>query len=196
MAPRAFATGLSTHSGRWDVLAGAILREDSARFTDIYRLLLRAARAEAIDRDRLPDFLDLEHSGEQAAAFTGSSQSAGAALATGGSAGGCLVCGPPGGLGGRLVAGVLADHRENRLGVRVVQSRYGLEDLLRLLEPADPLEFREVEREPLLTEIKLTERAEHIRDQPREVRSLRLEFGGQIVPSGSRPASVASCGLA
>ena len=44
--------------------SGAMLREDSARFTDIYRLLLRAARAEGIDRDRLPDFLDLEDGGE------------------------------------------------------------------------------------------------------------------------------------
>jgi hypothetical protein len=73
---------------------------------------------------------------------------------------------------------VLADHRQNGLGIRVVQSRYSLEHLFRLLEPADPLEFREVEREPLLTEIKLTERAERIGDQPREVRSLRLELGG------------------
>jgi hypothetical protein len=32
-----------------------------------------------------------------------------------------------GGLGGRLVDGVLADHRENGIGVQVVQSRYGLE---------------------------------------------------------------------
>jgi hypothetical protein len=39
--------------------------DDSARFTDIYRLLLRAARAEGIDRDRLPDFLDLEDGGER-----------------------------------------------------------------------------------------------------------------------------------
>ncbi len=102
------------------------------------------------------------------------------ALTAGGSAGGCLVRGPPGGLSGRLVAGVLADHRENGLGVRVIQSRYSLEDLFRLLEPADPLEFREVEREPLLTEIKVTDRAEHIGDQPCDVRSLGLEFGGQI----------------
>ena len=101
-------------------------------------------------------------------------------LATGGSAGGCLVRGPPGGLGGRLVAGVPADHRENGLGVRVVQSRYSLEDLIRLLEPADPLEIREVERVPLLTKIKVTERAERIGDQPCDVRSLGFEFGGQI----------------
>ena len=45
-------------------------------------------------------------------AISASSQSAGAALTAGGSAGGCLVRGPPGGLGGRLVAGVPADHRE------------------------------------------------------------------------------------
>jgi hypothetical protein len=32
-----------------------------------------------------------------------------------------------GGLGGRLVGGVLADHREDGIGVQVVQSRYGLE---------------------------------------------------------------------
>ncbi len=41
-----------------------MLPEDSARFTDIYRLLLRAARAEGIGRDRMPDFLDLEDGGE------------------------------------------------------------------------------------------------------------------------------------
>ena len=41
-----------------------MLREDSAWFTDIYRLLLRAARGEGTDRDRLPDFLDLEDGGE------------------------------------------------------------------------------------------------------------------------------------
>ncbi len=77
-------------------------------------------------------------------------------LTAGGSAGGCLVRGPPGGLGGRLVAGVPADHRENGLSVRVVQPRHGLEGLIRLLEPADPPEFREVEGERLLTEISST----------------------------------------
>ena len=105
-----------------------------------------------------------------ASAISASSQSAGAVLTAGGSAGGCLVRGPPGGLGGRLVAGVPADHRENGLGVRVVQPRHGLEGLIRLLDPADPPEFREVEGEPLLTEIKVTERAERIRDQPCDVR--------------------------
>src|SRR5580693_7737345 len=107
------------------------------------------------------------------AVISASSQSAGAALAAGGSAGGCLVRGPPGGLGGRLVAGVLADHRENGLGVRVIQSRHGLEGLIQLLEPIDPSpEFREVEGERPLTEIKVTERAERISHQPCDVRSL------------------------
>jgi putative restriction endonuclease len=41
-----------------------MLREDRVRFTDIYRPLLHAARAAGIDRDRLPDFLDLEDGGE------------------------------------------------------------------------------------------------------------------------------------
>jgi len=90
------------------------------------------------------------------------------------------VCGAPGGLGGRLVAGVLADHRQNGLGIRVVQSRYSLEDLIRLLEPADPLDAREVEWELLLTKIKVTERPERIGDLPCDIRSLGLEFGGQI----------------
>src|SRR5271154_3603898 len=72
--------------------------------------------------------------------------SPGAALATGGSAGGCLVRGPPRSLSRRLVPGVLADHHQNGLGIRMVQSRYRLEDLIRLLEPADLLEIPEVER--------------------------------------------------
>ena len=75
---------------------------------------------------------------------------------------------------------MLADHRENGPGVRVVQSRYGLEDLIRLLEPADSLDLREVEREFLLAEIKVTDRAERIGDLPCDVGTLGLEFGGQI----------------
>src|SRR5580704_8689367 len=56
-----------------------------------------------------------------ASAISASSQSAGAALTAGGSACGCLVRGPPGGLGGRLVACVLADRyrRGPRRGVSV-----------------------------------------------------------------------------
>jgi putative restriction endonuclease len=64
LAKMANLDGSRSHGGQWDILAGAMLREDSARFTDIYRLLLRAARTEGIDRDRLPDFLDLEDRGE------------------------------------------------------------------------------------------------------------------------------------
>ena len=36
--------GTAGQRSKWDILAGAMLREDSARFTVIYRLLLRAAR--------------------------------------------------------------------------------------------------------------------------------------------------------
>ena len=41
-----------------------MLRDDAARFTGIYRVLMHAARAEGIGPGRLPDFLDLEHGGE------------------------------------------------------------------------------------------------------------------------------------
>ena len=64
LAKMANLDGSRSHGGKWDILAGAMLREDSAQFTHIYRLLLRAARAEGIDRDTLPDFLDLEDGGE------------------------------------------------------------------------------------------------------------------------------------
>jgi putative restriction endonuclease len=60
LAKMANLDGSRSHGARWDVLAGAILREDLERFTDLYRMLLRAARAEGIGPDRLPDFLDLE----------------------------------------------------------------------------------------------------------------------------------------
>ncbi len=52
--------GSRSHGARWDAYAGALLREDLDRFTGIYLLLLRAARAEGIGPDRLPDFLKLE----------------------------------------------------------------------------------------------------------------------------------------
>ncbi len=58
--------GSRAHGGRWDVLAGAALRDDPARFSRLYRVLLHAARAEGIGRDRLPDFLGLEDGGELA----------------------------------------------------------------------------------------------------------------------------------
>lgn len=64
LAKMANLDGSRSHGGKWDILAGAMLREDSARFTHIYRLLLNAARAEGVDRASLPDFLDLEDGGE------------------------------------------------------------------------------------------------------------------------------------
>jgi putative restriction endonuclease len=56
--------GSRSHGGKWDVLAGAVLRDEPARFTHVYRVLLTAARAEGIGGERLPDFLGLEHGGE------------------------------------------------------------------------------------------------------------------------------------
>ena len=58
--------GSRSHGARWDVLAGAMLRDDPARFSGIYRMLFHAARAEGIGPDRLPDFLGLEDGGELA----------------------------------------------------------------------------------------------------------------------------------
>ncbi len=59
LAKMANLDGSRSHGAKWDVLAGAMLREDLERFTHIYRTLLEAARAESIDAGRLPDFLDL-----------------------------------------------------------------------------------------------------------------------------------------
>jgi putative restriction endonuclease len=64
LAKMANLDGSRSHGARWDVLAGATLRDDPARFTDVYRVLLHAARAEGIGIDRLPDFLGFEHDGE------------------------------------------------------------------------------------------------------------------------------------
>ena len=58
--------GSRPHGAKWDVRAGATLRNDSARFSHIYRVLMRAARLEGIGPDRIPDFLGLEHGGELA----------------------------------------------------------------------------------------------------------------------------------
>jgi putative restriction endonuclease len=59
LAKMANLDGSRSHGGQWDVLAGAVLREDPVRFTAVYRMLLGAARVEGIGADRLPDFLDL-----------------------------------------------------------------------------------------------------------------------------------------
>ena len=45
LAKMANLDGSRSHGGKWDVLAGAMLREDTAQFTHIYRVLLHAARA-------------------------------------------------------------------------------------------------------------------------------------------------------
>ena len=64
LAKMANLDGSRSHGGKWDVLAGARLRNDPARFSALYRALLQAARLEGIGSDRLPDFLELEHGGE------------------------------------------------------------------------------------------------------------------------------------
>jgi putative restriction endonuclease len=66
LAKMANLDGSRSHGGRWDVLASAMLRDDPARFSRIYRVLLHAARAEGIGPARLPDFLNLEGGGELA----------------------------------------------------------------------------------------------------------------------------------
>ena len=66
LAKMANLDGSRSHGARWDVLAGAILRDDPGRFTQVYRVLLHAARAEGIGPVVLPDFLGLEHGGELA----------------------------------------------------------------------------------------------------------------------------------
>jgi putative restriction endonuclease len=64
LAKMANLDGSRSHGGKWDVLAGAILRDDPATFSGVYRMMLHAARAEGIGPDRLPDFLALEAGGE------------------------------------------------------------------------------------------------------------------------------------
>lgn len=66
LAKMANLDGSRSHGAQWDVLAGAMLREDPARFSHVYRVLLNSARAEGIGPDRLPDFLGLEQGGELA----------------------------------------------------------------------------------------------------------------------------------
>lgn len=64
LAKMANLDGSRSHGAKWDVLAGAMLRENPRRFTEVYQLLLEAARAEHIGPGQLPDFLDLEHGHE------------------------------------------------------------------------------------------------------------------------------------
>lgn len=64
LAKMANLDGSRSHGARWDVLAGAMLRDDPGRFSRVYRVLLHAARAEGIGVTQLPDFLGLEHGGD------------------------------------------------------------------------------------------------------------------------------------
>lgn len=64
LAKMANLDGSRPHGAQWDALAGAILRNDTSRFADVYRALFHAARAEGIGPERMPDFLGLEHGGE------------------------------------------------------------------------------------------------------------------------------------
>jgi putative restriction endonuclease len=64
LAKMANLDGSRSHGARWDALAGAMLRDDPARFSRVYRVLMQAARAEGIGSGRLPDFLGLEYGGE------------------------------------------------------------------------------------------------------------------------------------
>ena len=63
LAKMANLDGSRSHGARWDVLAGATLREHPDEFSRIYRVLFAAARAEGIGPARLSDFLDLEAGG-------------------------------------------------------------------------------------------------------------------------------------
>ena len=49
LAKMANLDGSRSHGGKYDILAGAVLRDEPAHFTHIYRTLLTAARAEGID---------------------------------------------------------------------------------------------------------------------------------------------------
>jgi len=64
LAKMANLDGSRSHGAQWDVMAGAILRNDTVRFSGVYRVLMQAARFENVGSNRLPDFLGLEHGGE------------------------------------------------------------------------------------------------------------------------------------
>jgi putative restriction endonuclease len=64
LAKMANLDGSRSHGARWDVLAGATLREHPGEFSRVYQLLFAAARAAGIGSGQLPDFLDLETGGE------------------------------------------------------------------------------------------------------------------------------------
>ena len=64
LAKMANLDGSRSNGAKWDVLAGAMLRDDPAHFTHTYQVLLHAARSEGFDPGQLPDFLELEDGSE------------------------------------------------------------------------------------------------------------------------------------
>lgn len=63
LAKMANLDGTRTNGGRHELEVSARMSSDSALLQDVYIRIVRAARAEGINRDSLPDFLELEHGG-------------------------------------------------------------------------------------------------------------------------------------
>ncbi|WP_237658188.1 HNH endonuclease [Rhodococcus ruber] len=63
LAKMANLDGSRSHGGRHELEVSARMTSDSALLQDVYLRILRAARAEGIGRDALPDFLELEDGG-------------------------------------------------------------------------------------------------------------------------------------
>jgi hypothetical protein len=66
--PSTLTSGLTIVAGSAPTGAACSGRAVSKCFTYVYRVLVSAARAEAIGQDRLADFLSLEYGGEYALA--------------------------------------------------------------------------------------------------------------------------------
>jgi putative restriction endonuclease len=54
LAKMANLDGSRAHGGKWDVLAGAILRDDPAAFSDVYRMMLQPPGPRASARIAFP----------------------------------------------------------------------------------------------------------------------------------------------
>ena len=63
LAKMANLDGSRIHAGRYELEVAARMQSDSELLQDVYLRILRAARAEGIGPDALPDFLELEHGG-------------------------------------------------------------------------------------------------------------------------------------
>lgn len=63
LAKMANLDGTRSNGGRHELEVSARMSSDSTLLQDVYLRILRAARAEGIDRDLLPDFLELEDGG-------------------------------------------------------------------------------------------------------------------------------------